>query len=67
MECDRLGAPSIGPVLFERYRRRTGDDLVLALINFYKAINSLIRARIAILHLQDVPVRDPAKWPRRAA
>jgi aminoglycoside phosphotransferase family enzyme len=37
------------------------------LINFYKAIGALIRARIAILHLQESPVRDPAKWPKRAA
>jgi aminoglycoside phosphotransferase family enzyme len=37
------------------------------LINFYKAVNALIRARIAILHLRETPVRDPAKWPRRAA
>jgi uncharacterized protein len=67
MECDRLGAPSIGPVLFDRYRRRTSDDPAPTLINFYKGINAVIRARIAILHLQEVPVRDPAKWPRRAA
>jgi aminoglycoside phosphotransferase family enzyme len=66
MECDRLGASSIGPVLFERYRRRTGDDPAPALINFYKGINALIRARIAILHLKDAPVRDPEKWPKRA-
>jgi uncharacterized protein len=66
MECERLGAAGIGRILFDRYRRRTGDNPPLALINFYKAINALIRARIAILHLQETPVRDPAKWPRRA-
>jgi uncharacterized protein len=37
------------------------------LISFYKAMCALIRARIAILHLQEVLVREPAKWPRRAA
>ena len=66
MECERLGAAGIGRILFDRYRRRTGDDPSRALINFYKAVNALIRARIAILHLQETPVRDPAKWPRRA-
>ena len=66
MECERLGAAGIGRILFDRYRRRTGDNPPLAVINFYKAINALIRARIAILHLQETPVRDPAKWPRRA-
>ena len=66
MECERLGAAGIGRILFDRYRRRTGDNPSRALINFYKALNALIRARIAILHLREIPVRDPAKWPRRA-
>jgi uncharacterized protein len=67
MECERLGAPSIGQILFDHYRRRTGDNPPPGLINFYKAINALIRARLAILHLHEWPVRDPEKWPQRAA
>jgi aminoglycoside phosphotransferase family enzyme len=67
MECERLGAPSIGRMLFQHYCRRTGDCPPPVLIAFYKAIGALIRARIAILHLQEIPVRDPAKWPKRAA
>jgi uncharacterized protein len=67
MECDRLGAAVIGPILFHRYRLRTGDDPPRALIWFYKAVSALIRARLAILHLQERPVRDPQKWPARAA
>jgi uncharacterized protein len=67
LECERLGARSIGRVLFRHYCRRTGDCPPPVLIAFYKAISALIRARIAILHLQETPVRDPAKWPKRAA
>jgi aminoglycoside phosphotransferase family enzyme len=67
MECERLDADSIGRVLFWHYCRRTGDCPPLRLIAFYKAVGALIRARIAILHLQEMPVRDPAKWPKRAA
>ena len=67
MECERLGAGSIGRILFWRYCQRTGDCPPPMLIAFYKAIGALIRARIAILHLQGTPVRDPAKWPKRAA
>jgi aminoglycoside phosphotransferase family enzyme len=67
MECERLGARSIGDILLRRYRLRTGDRPPPVLISFYKAIGALIRARIAILHLEEVPVRDPAKWPKRAA
>jgi aminoglycoside phosphotransferase family enzyme len=67
MECERLGAGGIGRMLFWHYCRRTGDCPPPILIAFYKAIGALIRARIAILHLQETPVRDPAKWPKRAA
>jgi aminoglycoside phosphotransferase family enzyme len=67
MECETLGADSIGRVLFWHYCRRTGDGPPPRLIAFYKAVGALIRARIAILHLQETPVRDPAKWPKRAA
>jgi aminoglycoside phosphotransferase family enzyme len=67
MECERLGARSIERVLFRHYCRRTGDYPPPVLIAFYKAIAALIRARIAILHLQETPLRDPAKWPKRAA
>ena len=66
MECERLGSRSIGAALFHHYCRRTGDCPPPMLIAFYKAIGALIRARIAILHLQESPVRDPAKWPKRA-
>ena len=67
MECERLRGHSVGAPLFHHYCRRTGDRPPPALIAFYKAIGALIRARIAILHLQQAPVRDPAKWPKRAA
>ena len=67
MECDRIGVRSIGPVLFRRYRLRAHDSPPPELITFYKVIGALVRARIAILHLQESPVRDPEKWPRRAA
>jgi aminoglycoside phosphotransferase family enzyme len=52
---------------FGHYVNRTDDAPSPVLIDFYKAIGAFIRARIAILHLQDAPVRDPAKWPKRAA
>ena len=37
------------------------------LMVFYKAIAAFVRARLAILHLQEFPVRNPAKWSKRAA
>jgi aminoglycoside phosphotransferase family enzyme len=67
MECDRMGARGIGPVLFHHYRLSAHDTPPPVLVSFYRGIGALIRARIAILHLWESPVRDPAKWPRRAA
>ena len=67
MECDRIGARGIGPVLFAAIDCARTITPPPALITFYKVIGALVRARIAILHLQESPVRDPAKWPRRAA
>ncbi|MGC2199471.1 MAG: hypothetical protein WA633_04880 [Stellaceae bacterium] len=67
MECERLGARCIAPILFHHYCRHTGDFAAPLLITFYKTIGALIRARIAILHLREKPVRDPKKWPKRAA
>jgi len=67
MECERIGAHNVGQVLLYRYRLRTKDSPAPVLINFYKAIGAFVRARIAILHLQESSVRDPAKWPKRAA
>jgi aminoglycoside phosphotransferase family enzyme len=67
LECARLGAPGIERVLFAHYRRRTGDRPPPELIAFYKALSALVRARIAIAHLAETEVREPAKWPARAA
>jgi len=67
MECERIGAHNVGQVMLRRYRLRTNDSPAPVLINFYKTIGAFVRARIAILHLQESPVRDPGKWPKRAA
>jgi aminoglycoside phosphotransferase family enzyme len=67
MECERIGARDVGPLLFRRYCLRTRDFPPPELIAFYKAIAAFVRARLAVLHLQETPVRDPEKWPKRAA
>jgi hypothetical protein len=66
MECERLGA---GRSIGGRYSITIAGALAIAPAatdRLSKAIGALIRARIAILHLQEAPVRDPAKWPKRA-
>jgi uncharacterized protein len=67
MECDKIAAHSVGHVLLRRYCLRTHDFVPPELMTFYRLIGAFVRARIAILHLQESPVRDPGKWPKRAA
>lgn len=67
LECARLGAPLLEPILFARYRRRTGDAPAPELVAFYGAYRALIRARLAIGHLEDEGMADAAKWRGRAS
>jgi aminoglycoside phosphotransferase family enzyme len=67
MECDRIGAPAIGPILFDTYRKVTGDQPPEALVQFYKGVRAGLRAKLALWHLREPVVRDPQKWRDHAA
>lgn len=67
MECDRLGAPTIGPVLFATYRDVTGDRPPDSLVQFYKSVRAGLRAKLALWHLREPVVREPQKWRALAA
>lgn len=66
MECDRCEATWIGPWLLETYRAESGDSFGAELVDFYKCSRALLRAKLAIWHLDGVPPREPEKWPRQA-
>jgi aminoglycoside phosphotransferase family enzyme len=66
LECDRLGAPGMGERLLARYRRHTGDVFSPALVPFYESYHALIRAAIAVWHLDDPQYRDSDEWRRQA-
>ena len=66
LECDRLGAPRIGPILFETYRAMVDDEPAPILIAFYKLFRAMVRAVLAAAHLDDPGVRNPEKWRGRA-
>ncbi|MDX1655905.1 MAG: hypothetical protein R3310_11905 [Candidatus Competibacteraceae bacterium] len=51
LECRRLGAGWIGPLLLEVYRETSGDRPPDNLIRFYMTYRALLWARLAILHL----------------
>ena len=62
MECERLGAPAIGPLLFGVYEDVTGDRPPEGLVWFYKSVRACLRAKLALWHLREKTVREPQKW-----
>jgi len=67
MECERLGAAWIGPVLLETYGKAGGTPPSSDLYAFYRGLRALVRARIAVRHLTEGTIRTPERWPRQAA
>lgn len=63
LECARLGAADVEPLLFEVYREVTEDAPAPELIAFYKAYRACLRAKIAVWHLREPAPRTPEKWP----
>lgn len=60
MECELLGAPDIGLMLFEIYNEVCDDYPPQRLINFYKSCRACLRAKLAIWHIREL---DPSAWP----
>ena len=66
MECERLSANWIGPLLLGTCCARLGDAPPDRLIDFYKCFRALLRARLVLRHLDEPTPRDLARWPRLA-
>src|SRR5579872_2939135 len=66
LECERLDAPWVGELTLETYQSETGDRAPGPLLAYYKKYHALVRAKIAVWHLKDPDVRDPAKWIGKA-
>ena len=66
LECERLGAARVGPILFREYADRTGDAPPAPLIDFYKARRASLRARLCILHLPEIDGQRGARWVEAA-
>jgi aminoglycoside phosphotransferase family enzyme len=62
LDCERLGAPWIRDLLFDVYRRTTGDRPPERLVHFYTSHRACLRAKIAIWHLREAEVRQPERW-----
>ncbi len=67
LECELLGAPSLGPDLFARIMRDMGEAPPFRLFHLHYARKGLLRMRLSLAHLLDPAPRQPAKWEPLAA
>lgn len=66
LECERLGAPWVGELIFHTYEHETGDHPPEPLLVYYKKHHACVRAKIAVWHLKDPGVHDSTKWIGKA-
>jgi aminoglycoside phosphotransferase family enzyme len=66
LECERLGAPWIGPRLLARCRHAIGGPPEPALVSLYRLLRALRRARLALAHLLEPVPRTPGRWVPQA-
>jgi aminoglycoside phosphotransferase family enzyme len=66
LECDRLGARWVGAQLLAGYAARTGDQVPGALLSFYRSHHALVRAAVAVWHLDDDALDHSEVWRQRA-
>ncbi|HEU0203224.1 MAG TPA: hypothetical protein VFR86_22685 [Burkholderiaceae bacterium] len=62
LECARLGAPWVGPLLRQSVEARLEDRPSARLLAFYTALRACIRARLAAAHLLEPEPHTPSKW-----
>jgi aminoglycoside phosphotransferase family enzyme len=66
MECEGLGAASLGPLLVATYCRAAKDRPPEGLVSFYKSYRACLRAKLCLWHLLESPVPEPSTWKARA-
>lgn len=66
LECERLGLAQAGNSLLHIYSEKSGDRPDMALVGFYQGFRALLRAGIAIRHLDEERYRHSEEWHHRA-
>lgn len=66
LECRRAGSAWIGDRVLSLYEERTGDVTSDALVAFYQSYHAVVRAVIAVWHLDDRAIDSEKKWRRNA-
>jgi aminoglycoside phosphotransferase family enzyme len=67
LECRRLEAEWIGEQLLATYADRSGDHPPPGLVPFYQSHHALVRAAIAVWHLDDDSLGESDRWRTRGA
>lgn len=62
MECAQMGAGWVTDALVSALSEALGDHPQPETLEFYWRYRALLRARLALLHLYEVPPRTPRKW-----
>lgn len=65
LECELAGALSVGERCLAETCAKLDDCPAPILIDFYRGCRALLRARLAWLHLGDVPPAAEARWRER--
>ena len=66
LECEYLDRPGVGRRLLHHYREATGDQFDRRIVTFYKATRALMRARLALRHLPELPPDAWERWQTQA-
>jgi len=66
LECARLGAPWVAPLLLQALAARLDDHPPMRLWHFYTALRACVRARLAVAHLLEPAPSRPQLWTPRA-
>jgi len=66
LECARMNAPWVGPLLQRSMEAILNDRPGARLCAFYTGLRACVRARLSLAHLQEVVVRSPDEWLPRA-
>lgn len=62
LECARLGADTVAPILMRCYEETMGETPPATLVAFYRSYRALLRARLAAQHLRDPDCRRALHW-----
>ncbi|MCP8937941.1 hypothetical protein NK718_05390 [Alsobacter sp. SYSU M60028] len=66
LECERLGAPWVGPILLDAATRALDDRPTPDILRHYRSFRAVLRAALALRHYLEPPRREPKRWMAQA-